>query len=145
MRRGTQNTRRPLPDVFRRIPPANLARAVEFVLTDFRERVLPTPGIGPATPIRIAENGWSTGAGRTEERQAEVLDTVLSTILSLRDRLNITGYSHFCLSDADSGAKEAKEGLPDSLYYAFGLLHTDYTPKPAFAVYRAACRLQGSH
>jgi hypothetical protein len=126
------------PDVFRPIPAAGLARAVELVLTDFRERVLPTAGIGPATPVRIAENGWSTGAGRTEERHAEVLDTVLSTILSLRDRLNITGYSHFCLRDADSGAKE---GLSDSLYYAFGLLHTDYTPKPAFAVYRAACRL----
>lgn len=136
------------PDVFRPIPPADLARAVELVLTDFRERVLPTAGIGPAVPVRIAENGWSTGAGRTEERQAEVLDTVLSTILGLKDRLNITGYSHFCLRDADSGAneaQEAKEGLPDSLYYAFGLLHTDYTPKPAFAVYQAACRLQGSH
>jgi hypothetical protein len=125
------------PDVFRPIPPADLARAVEFVLTDFRERVLPTAGIGPAIPLRIAENGWSTGVGRTEERQAEVLDTVLSTILDLKDRLNITGYSHFCLRDADSGAEE---GLSDSLYYAFGLLHTDYTPKPAFAVYRAACR-----
>jgi len=125
------------PDVFRPIPPAGLARAVELVLTDFRERVLPTAGIGPAIPIRIAENGWSTGAGRTEQRQAEVLATVLSTILSIKDRLNITGYSHFCLRDADSGAEE---GLSDSLYYAFGLLHTDYTPKPAFAVYQAACR-----
>jgi hypothetical protein len=119
------------PDVFRPIPEPGLARAVEVVLTDFRERVLPAAGIGPAVPIHIAENGWSTGAGRAEQRQAEVLQTVLSTILGLGQRLNITGYSHFCLRDADSAAQ-------DSLYYGFGLLHTDYTPKPAFAVYQAA-------
>ena len=124
------------PDVFRPIPRTDLARAVEFVLTDFRERVLPTAGIGPDTPIRIAENGWSTGAGRSEQRQAEVLETVLSTVLSLKDHLAITGYSHFCLRDADSGAEPGN----DSLYYGFGLLRTDYTPKPAFAVYQAACR-----
>lgn len=119
------------PDVFRPIPQPDLARAVELVLTDFRERVLPTAGIGPAVPVHIAENGWSTGAGRSEQRQAEVLQTVLSTVLRLRERLNITGYSHFCLRDADSAAQE-------SLYYGFGLLRTDYTPKPAFAVYRDA-------
>ncbi|ACU70584.1 hypothetical protein Caci_1663 [Catenulispora acidiphila DSM 44928] len=123
------------PDVFRPIPEPDLARAVELVLTDLRERVLPTAGIGPEVPVRIAENGWSTGAGRTEQRQAEVLETVLSTILGLRERLNITGYSHFCLRDADSG--EGSERASNSLYYGFGLLRADYTPKPAFAVYRA--------
>jgi hypothetical protein len=124
------------PDVFRPIPGPDLARAVELVLTDFRERVLPTAGIGADVPIRIAENGWSTGGGRSEQRQAEVVETVLATVLRLRERLSITGYSHFCLRDADSAAT-------GSLYYGFGLLHTDYTPKPAFAVYRAACRQAG--
>ena len=58
--------------------------------------------------------------------------------MGLRERLNITGYSHFCLRDnADPDA----DADPDSLYYGFGLLHTDYTLKPAFAVYRAACRV----
>ena len=93
------------------------------------------PGSGADVPVRIAESGWSTGAGRTEQRQAEVLETVLSTILRLRERLNITGYSHFCLRDADSG--EESDRASNSLYYGFGLLRADYTPKPAFAVYRA--------
>jgi hypothetical protein len=66
--------------------------------------------------------------------RAQILDTVLTVILSLRSPLNITGYNHFCLRDADTDE-------PESLYYAFGLLHTDYTPKPAFAVYQAACRV----
>lgn len=127
------------PGVFRPIPPADLARSVELLLTDLRDRVLPAAGIGPAVPLHIAENGWSTGGvpltgkDRAEQRQAEVLHTVLSTILSLRERLNITGYTHFCLRDADSDETS-------SLYYAFGLLRTDYTPKPAFALYQAACR-----
>ena len=127
------------PDVFRPIPPADLARAVGLVLTDLRDRCLPAAGIDLATPLRIAENGWSTGGvpltdkPQAEEHQAEVLHTVLSTILSLRERLNITGYTHFCLRDADSDETS-------SLYYAFGLLRTDYNPKPAFAVYQAACR-----
>lgn len=126
------------PDVFRPIPQPDLARLVEALLTDFRQRVLPTAGITAATPIHIAENGWSTGVGRSEQRQVEVLQTVLTTIISLRERLNITGYSHFCLRDADSGG--TTERTPASLYYRFGLLHTDYTPKPAFAAYQAACR-----
>jgi hypothetical protein len=122
------------PDVFRPIAPADLGRAVEAVLTDLRERCLPAAGIGPHVPLRIAENGWSTGGERTEQRQAEVVQTVLTTVLGLGDRLNITGYSHFCLRDADSASS--------SLYYGFGLLRDDYTPKPAFAVYRRACRGQ---
>ncbi|NUP47607.1 MAG: hypothetical protein HOW97_09900 [Catenulispora sp.] len=122
------------PDVFRPIPPAELTRAVEAVLTDFRTRVLPAAGIGADTPIRIAENGWSTGGGRSEQRQAEVVEAVLTTVLGLSERLAITGYSHFCLRDADTAAS--------SLYYGFGLLRDDYTPKPAFAVYRRACRHQ---
>ncbi|GAA2060058.1 hypothetical protein GCM10009839_83300 [Catenulispora yoronensis] len=122
------------PDVFRPIPPADLARAVTAVLTDFRERVLPAAGIGADVPIRIAENGWSTGGGRSEQRQAEVVQTVLTTVLGLSEPLAITGYSHFCLRDADSASS--------SLYYGFGLLRDDYTRKPAFAVYRRACRRQ---
>lgn len=71
--------------------------------------------------------------------------------MGLREHLNITGYSHFCPRDAADAAADIDIDIdidaadpdsdPSSLYCGFGLLHTDYTPKPAFAVYRAACRV----
>ncbi|GAA1953668.1 hypothetical protein [Catenulispora subtropica] len=122
------------PDVFRPIPADELAAAVAWLLTDFRERALPAAGIGADVPFRIAENGWPTGPDRTEERQAEVLQTILDTVAGLSGPLAITGYSHFCLRDADSAHP--------SLFGGFGLLRDDYTPKPAFAVFRRACRRQ---
>jgi hypothetical protein len=120
------------PDVFRPIPPDDLAAAVGALLVDFRERVLPAAGISADVPVRIAENGWPTGSDRGEERQAEVLRTVLNTVTGLSAPLNITGYSHFSLRDADTAGS--------SLFHRFGLLRDDYSPKPAFAVYRDACR-----
>lgn len=122
------------PDVFRPIPSDDLAARVRALLTDFRERVLPAAGIGADLPFRIAENGWPTGPGpdRSEERQAEVLRAILDTVTSLRAQLNISGYSHFGLRDADTAGS--------TLFHHFGLLRDDYTPKPAFAVYRDACR-----
>jgi hypothetical protein len=42
--------------------------------------------------------------------------------------LHITGYRHFALRDARSAG--------DGLLCQFGLMTDDYTPKPAFGVYR---------
>ncbi|NUR30786.1 MAG: hypothetical protein HOV83_33870 [Catenulispora sp.] len=122
------------PDVFHPIPLEDLAARVRALLTDFRERILPAAGIGPDLPFRITENGWPTGPGpdRGEERQAEVLRAILDTVTGLSAQLAISGYSHFGLRDADTAGS--------TLFHHFGLLHDDYTPKPAFAVYRDACR-----
>ncbi|MEV6979105.1 hypothetical protein [Kitasatospora sp. NPDC093806] len=116
------------PDVFRPVPDGRLAEAVGAVLAGFRRETVAKAGIGPAVPIRICEHGWPTGPGRSEARQAEVVDEVVRTVAALAAELNLTGYGHFGLRDADS----AGEGL----FHHFGLLRDDYTPKPAFAVYR---------
>ncbi|MFF2042066.1 hypothetical protein ACFVVX_16690 [Kitasatospora sp. NPDC058170] len=120
------------PDVFHRQPADLLPGAVAAVVTDFRDTSLPKAGIGREVPIRICENGWPTGPDRTEQRQAEVVETVIRTVAGLREELNITGYSFFDLRDADS----AGTGLFDR----FGLLRDDYTPKPAFDTYRRLIR-----
>jgi hypothetical protein len=66
------------PDVFGpRFDLDRLEGAVDWLLCGFREEALPVAGIGPEVPIRICENGWPTGPGRSEERQADVLETVL--------------------------------------------------------------------
>lgn len=116
------------PDVFRPIPPEALAGSVSFVLTSFRNGSLATAGIPPATPIRITENGWPTGRGRTPERQAEVLETVVRTVYSLRKTLNITHYEFFSVRDPDSTNDDANT--------QFSLLRDDCSPKPAYGVYR---------
>ncbi|WBP89054.1 hypothetical protein [Kitasatospora cathayae] len=116
------------PDVFRPVPDGQLADAVRAVVTGFRNDALPRAGIGPAVPLRICENGWPTGPGRSEERQAEVVEQVIRTVAELADRLALRSYSFFALRDADSAGR--------GLFHHFGLLRDDYTPKPAFDVYR---------
>ena len=113
------------PDVFG--PPVALDRlegAVDWLLRSFRDEVLPIAGIGPGTPIRICENGWPTGPGRTPERQADVLETILRAVHARREELNVTHWELFTLRDADSAR--------DGLFYQFGVLRDDYSPKPAF-------------
>ncbi|WP_143686823.1 hypothetical protein [Streptomyces sp. TLI_171] len=85
-------------------------------------------GIPDIVPIRVYENGWPTGPGRSEQRQAAVLDTVARKVAALVGELNIDGYSLFALRDADINA--------EGLFPHFGLLHGDYTPKCAFRTYR---------
>ncbi len=120
------------PDVFRRLAPdgtpGDLYSAVPAVLKSLREVHLPNGRIPSSVPIHIAENGWATGADRSYERQAAVLDAIVRIVYRQSRALNITHYELFALRDADSTN-------PD-LFHQFGLLRDDYTPKPAFETYR---------
>jgi hypothetical protein len=116
------------PDVFRPVPEGQLPAAVEGVLNHFRRVNLVAAAIGAAVPVRVTENGWPTGLGRSADRQAEVLETVVRVVDRLRTKLNITHYEFFLLRDGDSGRPE--------MGAQFGLLRHDYAQKPAFDVYR---------
>ncbi|MER7584545.1 hypothetical protein [Kitasatospora sp. NPDC097691] len=116
------------PDVFRPVPPDGLADAVRAVVTAFRRDWLPRAGIGPAVPLRVCENGWPTGPGRSEARQSEVVEEVVRTVVGLASELTVTGYTFFALRDADSAGA--------GLFHQFGLLRDDYSRKPAFGTYR---------
>ncbi|MFJ8430302.1 hypothetical protein ACIQ9P_03255 [Kitasatospora sp. NPDC094019] len=115
------------PDVFRPVPAGRLGAAVTAVLTGYRRETVVRAGIGAAVPVRVCEHGWPTGPDRPERRQAEVVEEVVRTVAGLAGELNLTGYSHFGLRDADSAGP--------GLFHRFGLLRDDYAPKPAFAVY----------
>ncbi|GAA2470023.1 hypothetical protein [Winogradskya humida] len=113
------------PDVFGpRVSLDALPGTVERLLRDFREQALATAGIPAAVPIRICENGWPTGPDRPEDQQAEVLETIIRTVHRLRAELNVTHWQLFTLRDADSSK--------DDLFHRFGVLRSDYSPKPAF-------------
>ena len=116
------------PGVFRPLAAVELAPAVKGVITHFRSVTLEAAGIPKSLPIHIGENGWPTAPDRSYERQSEVIETVVRTIVGLSGELNITQYEHFALRDADSSN-------PD-FFHQFGLLRDDYTPKPAFEAYR---------
>ncbi|WP_198953352.1 hypothetical protein [Kitasatospora sp. CB01950] len=79
-------------------------------------------------PIRICENGWPTGPGRSEQAQARTLETVVRTVAGQAAALNLDGYTLFALRDADSRG--------DTLFHGFGLLRDDHTRKAAFEAYR---------
>ncbi|MBF6333005.1 hypothetical protein [Nocardia transvalensis] len=89
---------------------------------------LPAAGLGAEIPIIVTEHGWATSPGRSADEQAAVLERVVRTVHAHRADLNIAGYTWFTLRDADSTS-------PDP-FDRFGILHDDYTPKPAFEVYR---------
>lgn len=113
------------PDVFGpRVGLDALPATVEGLLRDFRERDLAAAGIPASVPIRICENGWPTGPDRSEQQQAAVLETVIRTVHRLRAELNVTHWQLFTLRDADSSK--------DDLFHRFGVLRSDYSPKPAF-------------
>lgn len=115
------------PDVFRPLPTATFRDAVVGVLTHFRNTLV-SAGIAPTTPLRVTENGWPTGPKRPAERQAEVLEQVVRAVHAERRRLNVTHYEYFGLRDADNA--------DDAVLGEWGLVRADYTPKPAFDVYR---------
>lgn len=119
------------PDVFRPVAPngtpGDLRSSVTFLLEKFRGD-LASVGITQNIPIVVTENGWPTGPSRSPERQSDVLETIVRTVHANRSVYNIAGYQWFALRDADSDC--------DDLFYRFGLLSSDYTPKPAFHVYR---------
>lgn len=117
------------PDVFRPVPADALTGAVTAVLRGFREVSLAAAGIPATTPIHVTEHGWATGPQRSYERQSDVLDTVVRIVDTLSGPLHISTYEHFSLRDADS----ANPGV----MFQFGLLRSDYTPKPAFARFRS--------
>ncbi|QFG23591.1 hypothetical protein [Actinomadura sp. WMMB 499] len=113
------------PDAFMPAPDPGAATAG---LLEMHRDLMTSAGIPASVPLHITENGWPTGPGRAPERQAEVLEAVLDAVVRTSGALNLGAYLHFALRDADSSR--------DGLFHRFGLLHDDYTPKPAFDVYR---------
>ena len=120
------------PDVFRPVAldgqPNDLEQSVVNVLRHFRNVNLKTGNISLSVPIHITENGWATGENRTYERQAQVIEKVIKTILSIKDELNIDTYEVFALRDTDTSNQ--------NIFYQFGLLNDDYLPKPAFKIFQ---------
>jgi hypothetical protein len=114
------------------LPAGDLAtatrRATLTSLRALRRTFMPLAGIYRA-PIRFAESGYPTGPERTDAMQNAVLRAAVRAVSDYRRAYNVSDYRWFDLRDADSDS-----GSFESRY---GLMRDDYTPKPAFAAYRA--------
>ena len=87
------------------------------------------PGIPASIPMKIEENGWPTFPGRSVDEQADILEAMVRAVHDFRGTYNVTDYRWFNLRDGDTSAPQP--------FQHFGLLRSDYTPKPAFDRYRA--------
>jgi hypothetical protein len=113
------------------IPPANTPggerSALVNVFTTFRCYAA-IPKIPESVPIHVEENGWPTGPGRSYERQAEAMDTMVHMVHDFRGTFNISDYRWFNLRDGDSTSPNFQT--------QYGLMTDEYVPKPAFGLYR---------
>jgi hypothetical protein len=87
-------------------------------------------GIPQTVPIHIEENGFPTSdtPDRSEQRQIEVMRTLVKAVNDFRGTYNVSDYRWFNLRDGDSTSP--------NFQVRYGLLHDDYSEKPAFGVYR---------
>ena len=89
---------------------------------------MPIAGLGMAVPIRIEENGWPTGTGRSEAQQEQALRSMVAAVSDFRGTYHLTDYRWFDLRDHRTSAP--------NFQYHYGLLRDDYSEKPAFSAYR---------
>jgi hypothetical protein len=95
-----------------------------------------TAGIPAAVPIKVEENGWPTQPPlRSYARQAELLESMVRTVHRFRGTFGVTDYRWFNLRDGNSASP--------LLFQHFGLLESDYDPKPAFERYGRLVRKLG--
>ncbi|HEV2784842.1 MAG TPA: hypothetical protein VGV67_00525, partial [Solirubrobacteraceae bacterium] len=108
--------------------PGLAAGAVKESVRTLRDCLMPMAGLGRATTIQIAENGFPTGPGRSPELQAQVLDAMVRAVLAIREVYGVSDYRWFDLRDSSSADPNIES--------QYGITRDDYSPKPAFATYR---------
>jgi hypothetical protein len=115
------------PDVFKPLSDVTMGDAVLSGISSFRHQ-LEAIKLAESLPIHITEHGWPTSLERSYHRQAEVLDETVRTIVKYQREFHVSHYELFSLRDADS--------YNPGIFFQFGLLRDDYSPKPAFEVFR---------
>jgi len=110
------------------IVPARAAAAVQDALRTLRDCYLPMAGIGRSATLHVAENGFPTAAGRGDDMQADVLEAMVRAVDAVRAAYGVSDYRWFDLRDSSTA--------DESIESHYGITRDDYTPKPAYGVYR---------
>ena len=97
-------------------------------MSQLRECFMPIAGLGAGVPIHVEENGWPTGPGRSEAEQAAAMSSMIGAVDRFRGTYGVTDYRWFDLRDHNTSSP--------NFQHHYGLLRDDYSPKPAFQLYR---------
>jgi hypothetical protein len=97
-------------------------------LTLVRDCYMPKAGLGDDYEVWVSENGYATNLGHSEDRQAAELADTLEAIHAYSGTLGVTDYRYFNLRDNRADGAD--------LFDNVGLLRADYSPKPAFDLFR---------
>jgi hypothetical protein len=109
--------------------PGGYADGMVNAMSVLRECYLPLAGIPPSVPIHVEENGYPTlEPARSYDQQAAAMDEMVHAVDEFRGNYNVTDYRWFDLRDHLSSSA--------NFQHQYGLLRDDYTPKPAFSLYR---------
>jgi hypothetical protein len=108
--------------------PGGYRDAMVTALSELRRCYMTIPGIPASVPIHVEENGWPTGPGRAEATQASAMREMVGAVNDFRGTYNVSDYRWFDLRDHNTSSV--------NFQHHYGLLTDDYTPKPAFAVYK---------
>jgi hypothetical protein len=104
-----------------------------------RDCLAPMAGIGRGVPIWVTENGVPSGS-TSDAQQAQALNDLVRAVHDYSGTFNITDYRWFNLRDSNSSSP-ATSG---PTFSTDGLLRSDYTRKPSFAVYRSLIAMYGT-
>ncbi len=114
------------------IGPGQLGPATAAMMRDalhsLRAYYMPLAGLARHVAIHVSENGYPTGPGRTPAMQVTAMRAAITTVHAVQRRYNVTDYRWFDLRDAASAGPSFED--------QYGLLYDDYSPKPAFELYR---------
>jgi hypothetical protein len=117
-------------------PSSRLVReSVVSSLGCLRTKQMPTAGLSSSASITVTETGYPTDPTRSEQTQVAVLRDIVAAAQSVSRTYGITGLRWFGLRDANTDSGQLENG--------YGLLHDDYSPKPAFAAYRQIIAADG--
>ncbi|HEX8855513.1 MAG TPA: hypothetical protein VF752_07915 [Thermoleophilaceae bacterium] len=118
-------------------PTSSPGRELAIALATVRRCYTPKAGLGSSVPIWVTENGYQSGAAGDDAAQVVALEDMVRTAASVAGTYGVTDYRWFNLRDNLSRSP----GIFDTT----GLLHDDYSKKPAFGRYRALVAEFGSN
>jgi hypothetical protein len=98
-----------------------------------RDCLAPKARISRRVPLWLTENGVPSGSTAAAQ-QAAALDQLMVAVHDYSGTFNITDYRWFNLRDSSSSPPATLLG---PTFSSDGLLHADYTAKPAFGSYRS--------
>ena len=117
-------------------PNSSPGHELVVALATLRRCFMPKAGLGDSVPIWVTENGYDSGAQSDDAGQAAALEDMVRSTASVAGTYNVTDYRWFNLRDNRTGSP--------ALFDTTGLLHDDYSEKPAFARFRALIRELGT-